>query len=129
MIDNRTCAIKEATLYYDGRCPLCTKEMARLGRLKDERLKLADIHQLDPGTDLPDSATLLRDLHLKLDDGRMLIGAEANVAAWQYTRYGAWFRWMRWPVICNIVDLTYNRWARWRYESLYSQTCAARRTH
>ncbi|MEH6592239.1 MAG: DUF393 domain-containing protein [Halioglobus sp.] len=128
MIDKPNCATTHATLYYDGQCPLCMKEMARLGRLKDERLNLTDIHTLPPGTDLPDTTALLRDLHLRLHDGRMLTGVDANVAAWQYTRHGAWFRWMRWPSIRNIADLIYSRWARWRYESLYSQTCATRRT-
>lgn len=127
MIDKLYCAKAQATLYYDGQCPLCMKEMARLGRLKDDRLNLTDIHTLPLGTDLPDTTALLRDLHLRLHDGRMLIGVDANVAAWQYTRHGAWFRWMRWPGIRNIADLIYNRWARWRYESLYSQTCATRR--
>ena len=127
MINNQNCATAEATLYYDGQCPLCMKEMERLGRLKDKRLNLTDIHKVRPGTDLPDTDTLLRDLHLRLNDGRLLTGVEANVAAWQYNRHGAWFRWMRWPGIRNIANLIYNRWARWRYESLYSQTCATRR--
>jgi predicted DCC family thiol-disulfide oxidoreductase YuxK len=127
MTIKHTSTKNEATLYYDGSCPLCMKEMAKLGRLKDERLHLADIHGIPQGTDLPDTDTLLRDLHLQLHDGRMLIGVEANVAAWQYTRHGAWFRWMLWPGISNIADLVYKRWARWRYESLYSQSCATRR--
>ena len=112
-----------ATLYYDGQCSLCTREMARLEKLKDQQLELADIHSLEPDPDLPDRDTLLRTLHLRLPNGQLLTGADANVAAWQYTRQGAWFRWMRWPLIRKVVDHCYDRWARWRYERLYRRPC------
>jgi predicted DCC family thiol-disulfide oxidoreductase YuxK len=49
----------------------------------------------------------------------MVTGIEANVAAWQHTRYGVLWRWMTWPLIRPIVELAYNRWARWRYDRLY----------
>ena len=116
-------AAESATLYYDGRCPLCTKEMARLAKLKDHRLQLTDIHTLTPDPQLPDSDTLLRTLHLRSPDGQLLTGADANVAAWQYTRHGAWFRWMRWPLISRLVDRVYDIWACRRYERLYSRPC------
>jgi len=116
-------AAGSATLFYDGRCPLCTKEMARLAKLKNQQLQLADIHTLAPDPQLPDTDTLLRTLHLRLPDGRLLTGADANVAAWQYTRHGAWFRWMRWPLIRNLVDRLYDTWARRRYTRLYSHYC------
>ena len=54
-----------ASLYYDGRCPLCMKEMAKLGGLKNDHLELVDIHSLDDADDLPDAQTLLRTLHLR----------------------------------------------------------------
>lgn len=115
-----------ATLYYDGQCPLCTKEMDRLEKLKDQDLQLADIHTLAPDQDLPAKDTLLRTLHLRLPDGRLLTGADANVAAWQHTRHGAWFRWLRWPIVSSIVDRLYDAWARRRYNRLYSNSCNAK---
>lgn len=113
-----------ATLYYDGQCPLCAKEMDRLEKLKDQHLQLADIHTLASDQDLPDKDTLLRTLHLRLPDGHLLTGADANVAAWQYTRHGVWFRWMRWPLISGLVDRFYDAWARHRYNRLYSRSCS-----
>ncbi len=113
-----------ATLYYDGRCPLCLREMDRLAQLKDEQLELADIHAVTPAGDLPDRDTLLRTLHLRLPDGRWLTGADANVAAWQHTDLGHRFRWMRWPLVRGAVDLAYALWARWRYRRLYGRACA-----
>ncbi len=122
------------TLYYDGQCPLCVKEMDRLRRLKGSSLSLCDIHELDyqrdhaPGGDTtgqpsgrPDRDTLLRVLHLERD-GVFLTGVDANVAAWQHTRFGWLWRWMTWPVIRPMVERVYDRWARWRYDRLYSQS-------
>jgi len=112
-------ATGSATLFYDGVCPLCTKEMARLAKLKGEQLQLIDIHTLAPDPQLADTDTLLRTLHLRMPDGRLLTGADANVAAWQYTQLGAWFRWMRWPVISRLIDRLYDAWALRRYNRLY----------
>ena len=122
------------TLYYDGQCPLCVSEMDRLRRLKGPELSLRDIHALDTeldhdvdthtaatcNTDRPDRDTLLRVLHLERD-GVFLTGVDANVAAWQHTRFGWLWRWMTWPLLRPVVEIAYNRWARWRYDRLYSQ--------
>ena len=116
--------ISVASLYYDGNCPLCNSEMARLEKLKSGDLRLVDIHALDAGSDRPDKDTLLRTLHLRLPDGRWLTGADANVAAWQFTHRGVWFRWLRWPVLRRLVDFVYELWARRRYNRLYSKGCA-----
>ena len=113
-----------ATLYYDGKCPLCTSEMARLETLKSEELLLRDIHSVAAGGDQPDRDTLLRTLHMRLPDGRWLTGADANVAAWQFTHRGVWFRWLRWPLLRGLVDLIYRIWARRRYNRLYGKGCA-----
>lgn len=106
-------------LYYDGQCPLCTAEMDRLRKLADTRLELVDIHSLPDGDGLPDRETLLGTLHLKKAGSGFLVGMDANVAAWGHTRYGWLWRPLRWPVIRNITDVFYNRWARWRYRRLY----------
>ena len=106
-------------LYYDGGCPLCTTEMARLGKLCDAGLQLRDIHALEPDPALPDRETLLRNLHLRTADGRLLTGIDANVAAWQHTRLGPLWRWLRWPLIRPIADAAYRLWAERRYRRLY----------
>ncbi len=107
------------TLYYDGACPLCTAEMARLGKLCDDGLDLRDIHTMTPDPDLPDREKLLRNLHLRRADGRILTGIDANVAAWQHTRLGFLWRWLRWPLVRPIADAAYRLWAERRYRRLY----------
>jgi len=79
--------IKE-TLYYDGACPLCSREMKHLAKLKRDSLDLVDIHQTDITQDMPSKEDLLLNLHLKRGD-EWVVGADANVAAWQHTRLAA----------------------------------------
>lgn len=115
----------KATLFYDGRCSLCAGEIRRLARLERGTLALQDIHAIDAGEKLPDRDTLLQTLHLRTADGRWLTGADANVAAWQHTRHGWLWRWLRWPGIRPVVDAIYRPWALWRYRRLYGSPEAA----
>ena len=106
------------TLYYDGACPLCAREMKHLAKLKRDSLSLVDIHQTEITPDMPSKEALLLNLHLKR--GReWVVGADANVAAWQHTRIGLLWAWLRWPLIKQLVDPVYAFWAKRRYDGLY----------
>jgi predicted DCC family thiol-disulfide oxidoreductase YuxK len=107
------------TLYYDGQCPLCSAEMEKLKQHADSKLELVDIHSLPEKSSLPAKQVLLSNLYLKQESGNFLIGLEANVAAWQHTRFGVFFRWLRWPVLRSIADKVYDHWAKIRYRRLY----------
>lgn len=111
---------EKETLYYDGACPLCAREMKHLSKLKHESLDLVDIHSIEFTQGMPSKATLLLNLHLKRGD-EWVTGADANVAAWQHTRIGFLWRWLRWPVIRHIVDPIYAFWAKRRFEGLYGE--------
>ncbi len=116
------------TLYYDGSCPLCSAEMVRLERMKDEKLSLIDIHSMSELSE-SERREMLTILHLTNSDGSTLTGLDANVAAWQHTRWGFLFRWMRWPVIAPIADRVYRLWAERRYNRMYnpqSETTASK---
>jgi predicted DCC family thiol-disulfide oxidoreductase YuxK len=106
------------TLYYDGACPLCAREMKHLANLKRDSLELVDIHNTDITDDMPSKADLLLNLHLKRGDD-WVVGADANVAAWQHTKLGALWAWLRWPIIRTVIDPVYAFWAKRRYEGLY----------
>tara|TARA_R110002110_G_scaffold205066_7_gene417339 strand:+ start:496441 stop:496794 length:354 start_codon:yes stop_codon:yes gene_type:complete len=109
-------------LYYDGQCPLCVAEMDKLGRAAGCSVELVDIHALTPDEKLPEKDDLLRTLHLQRADGEIVTGLDANVAAWQGTRYAALWRVLRWPLIRPVANACYQRWARWRYERLYAKS-------
>ena len=106
------------TLYYDGACPLCTREMKHLAKLKQGSLALVDIHTIEITDDMPSKEDLLLNLHLKRGDS-WIVGADANVAAWQHTRIGVLWSWLRWPGIRQLIDPLYAFWAKRRYEGLY----------
>jgi len=108
-------------LYYDGRCALCMKEITKLEALGDPSLRLEDIHSVEASSDLPDRDILLRQLHLRTADDRLLTGLDANVAVWQRTRFGFLLNWLRWPLIRWPADAIYDRWAAWRYRRLYGE--------
>jgi predicted DCC family thiol-disulfide oxidoreductase YuxK len=105
-------------LYFDGSCPMCQREMAHLANMKSEQLVLQDIHALESENDVPPKEALLKSLHLRRGDN-WVVGIEANIAAWQYTRIGILWRWLRWPLIKPIASWCYTIWAAKRYERRY----------
>lgn len=108
------------TLYYDGQCPLCNAEMARLGAYEPAGLELLDIHQLE--LDEAIKHQMLKNLHLKTADGSFKIGLDANIAAWQHTRWGWAWQSLRLPGIGWIAGRIYKLWAEQRYSRLYDKS-------
>ena len=117
---------ERAVLYYDGACPLCTAEMDRLGELAGDGLQLADIHELPESEALPERETLLEVLHYRTAEGEWVTGLEANVAAWQHTRWGWAWRLLLLPGVRQVAGWCYGLWARWRYERLYQRSPSKR---
>jgi predicted DCC family thiol-disulfide oxidoreductase YuxK len=108
-----------ATLYYDGKCPLCSREIALLRRLQWRDLDFADVHSLSEYSE-ERRHNMLKVLHLRDQTGRWYTGVEATVMAWSYTPYGWLFKPLRWPIIRKVVDRVYNIWAARRYAKLYA---------
>ncbi|WP_374557361.1 thiol-disulfide oxidoreductase DCC family protein [Thermomonas sp.] len=81
------------TLYYDGGCPVCAREIAMYRRQPGaggvEWVDVAgcDAARLGPG--LTREAALAR-LHLRLPDGRLLDGAAAFAGLWRLLPRWAW---------------------------------------
>jgi predicted DCC family thiol-disulfide oxidoreductase YuxK len=113
--------LKMDTLFYDGQCSLCAKEIATLKRLETGNLMFADVHvqENDEGT-LPDRETLLRRLHLLTDEGDWVIGLNATVRAWSHTKLGFLFKPMLWPLIYPLASRFYGNWADRRYKRKYA---------
>ena len=104
------------TLYFDGRCPLCAKEITLLRRLKESSLELVDIHSREHEliSCTKSKLDLLSVLHLKTSKGDWLYGVDASVSAWRHTSFGWILMPLRWPVIRPIVDRFYDNWANKR---------------
>ena len=105
------------TLFYDGQCPLCAKEIGTLRKLQQGDLVFADIHaQPNRKGMLPGREALLRRLHLLTGDGNWVIGLPANVRAWSHTPVGFFFKPLLWPGSYPLAARIYETWADKRYE-------------
>ena len=110
------------TLFHDGQCPLCRREMDHLRQHADDGLRLVDIHELEnpefwPGVPAED---LLKRLHLLRESGAFETGPHATVRAWSHTGIGWLFSPLLWPGIRRVVTLVYVRWADRRYCNRYA---------
>ena len=74
------------TLYFDGGCPVCTREIGfYLRRRGGERIHWVNLAQCEDsalGTDLSREAATAR-LHARWPDGHLVSGARAFAALWQ----------------------------------------------
>jgi predicted DCC family thiol-disulfide oxidoreductase YuxK len=72
------------TVWYDGDCPLCVREIALIRRLDWQKDILFE--NLSLGGSCPlDRETLLARFHAQEADGPLLSGAEAFAAMWRAT--------------------------------------------
>lgn len=69
-------------VYYDGGCPLCSREIRVMRRLdRNRRLSFLDITRHDVGD--MDRDALLRRFHVRGADGQTVSGAAAFAAVWR----------------------------------------------
>jgi predicted DCC family thiol-disulfide oxidoreductase YuxK len=97
------------TLYYDDNCPICRAEMARLAKHHGDGLELLPISSLP----VKDQSVLRSELHLKTEDGKWVKGLDANVRAWQHTRYGNLANLLLHPAFRWLAELGYQTWLLW----------------
>ncbi len=73
----------QVTVWFDGGCPLCTREVALMRRLdRRGRIHFSDVSE--PGSVCPiDRAELLARFHAREGAGRMVSGAAAFAAMWR----------------------------------------------
>ena len=111
--------MSELTMYYDGLCPLCAREIDHLSRLdKAGKLAFVDIQQEGfarsyPHID-PDAASTI--LHADTSDGELLLGLDVTYRAWSLVGRGFLIAPLRWPVVRWFADKAYLWFARNRYK-------------
>ncbi|WP_404396633.1 thiol-disulfide oxidoreductase DCC family protein [Pseudoalteromonas phenolica] len=107
-------------LLYDGLCPLCAKEMQKLKQYDFENkltlINVHDIHELDFKRLYPNitKSDTLKILHGYADDGRLLLGLDANVQAWQTVGKYPWLKLLRVQPIKWFADKGYLFFAKHR---------------
>ena len=76
-------------VYYDGQCPLCSREIRVMRRLdRHRRLSFLDVTR-HPVGDL-DRDELLRRFHVRGSDGQTVSGAAAFAAVWRQLPALSW---------------------------------------
>jgi len=106
------------TLYFDGRCPLCLREVRWLAlRARPDRLRLVDVHDDLALTchSTPSRQEMLAMLHARTARGQWLVGVDATVAAWQAAGVGGWVSWLTWPLMRRFSVFAYQWFARYRH--------------
>lgn len=106
------------TLYYDGKCPFCAAEMARLARWdRHHALTFTDIAV--PGFDPAHLQASMADLNAQLygqtQDGRVLVGVDTMLAAYTLVGKGALVWPLRVPGLRWLLATLYRAFARNRY--------------
>lgn len=74
--------MNQVTVWHDGDCPLCRREIALMRRL-DTRGAIAFVDAAGPATCPPDRAEMLARFHAREADGPLLSGAAAFAAMWR----------------------------------------------
>jgi predicted DCC family thiol-disulfide oxidoreductase YuxK len=111
-------------LFFDGQCPLCTKEIEWLQKYQCGTLSFQDIHTLTNDEYRPSKETMLQSLHLLINGKEWVRGLDATARAWSHTPYGFIVRPLRWYIIRGIADSIYQRWANKRYQKRkYCSAC------
>lgn len=107
-------------IFYDAACPMCRHEILRLARLDtQQQFILVDISAatFDSQTDGYglDVAQMLDLLHIRRDDGQILVGVDAIAALYQTIGYGCWTGPLVWPATRGTSAKLYAWIARNRY--------------
>lgn len=106
------------TLYYDGKCAFCTREMLRLAGW-DKQRKLAFVDIAQPGFDPAHLGLSVQDLNRELASktarGQVLIGVDSMLAAYPLVGRGYLVWPLRVPGLRHALALSYRLFARHRY--------------
>jgi predicted DCC family thiol-disulfide oxidoreductase YuxK len=107
------------TVFYDGGCPLCSREIAHYRRMdREHRIRWLDVTR--DGTALSaygiDQVEALAVFHVIDRGGRLVKGAEGFVTVWkELPRYRWLARLCRFFHLLPLMEWGYARFARWHF--------------
>lgn len=105
------------TLYFDGECPLCAREIKILrARAETDRLHFVDIS--DETFDARCLGFSLGDmqssLHARFADGSWIKGLDATLWSWRAAGLGIWAAPLSWRLTRPLLNVGYRLFCRWR---------------
>lgn len=116
------------TVFYDGTCPLCAKEMKAL-KQRDAKQHIITVDIYSEAFDAypqidPEQANTI--LHALNDKGELLLGLDVTHRAWQLVGRGWLYAPLRWRVVKPVADWLYLKFAKNRYRVSYWLTGTSR---
>jgi predicted DCC family thiol-disulfide oxidoreductase YuxK len=115
-------------VFFDGECPLCTREIAMLRRLdRRGRIRFTDI----AGDEFQDTSlgidmnALMARIHARLPDGSFIEGVEVFRRLYQAVGFGPLVTLSRAPGVSRLLDYAYDRFAenRLKWTGRCDDTC------
>ncbi len=107
-------------MFYDGGCPLCSREVAHYRRLdREARIEWVDIHANPRAVDSigVNYEEAMARLHVRDSNGEVQTGVWAFAAVWDALPYYRWLaRMLRTLRLLSVLDLAYTRFASWRFK-------------
>ena len=124
-----TYSFPDLTVFYDGSCSLCRREIEFYRRRVDSnRTRWADVSACPPEA-LPEGLTrqdAMARFHVQRADGVLVSGVGAFTELWAHT---PGFRWLgcvaRLPIIHGVLDRAYGIFLDWRpvLQKILSRSC------
>ncbi|SDO99251.1 Predicted thiol-disulfide oxidoreductase YuxK, DCC family [Pseudomonas arsenicoxydans] len=105
------------TLYFDGQCPLCAREIKILNRhAAESRLLFIDISsgEFDAKALGFTFEQMQSTLHARFADGRWVTGLDATLWSWRAAGLGFWAAPLTWRAIRPLLALGYRLFCRLR---------------
>jgi len=104
-------------VFFDGACPLCTREVALLRRLdRLDRIRFTDIAtpDFDSSEVGVDFATLMAGIHGRLPGGELVTGVEVFRRLYAAVGFERLVALSRLPLLARLLDAAYAVFARYR---------------
>jgi len=105
----------EIELFYDGACPLCSREVALIRRLdRKSKIKLTDIslEEFDPKRYGKELSTFMELIQCRTVDGRWIEGVEVFRQIYSMIGFRFFVFFTRIPGIAHLLDLAYRTFAK-----------------
>jgi predicted DCC family thiol-disulfide oxidoreductase YuxK len=116
--DNGVLTVAQLTIFFDGGCPLCAREIGHLERLDHAKnLAFEDIYAPLFSERFPhiDQHKADQILHGQWHDGGIIYGLEVTYHSWALVGKGHWVAILRWPIFKQLAQLGYRFFARYRH--------------
>jgi predicted DCC family thiol-disulfide oxidoreductase YuxK len=104
-------AKKQLTVYYDGLCHLCGREITHYKRqVGAEQIEFVDIcaPDFEAAKEGLDPFRVHKFMHARKSDGSVITGVDAFICIWQLLpRYKKYAKLAQWPVVRPFLNLGY----------------------